>query len=135
MTLIGYWRDIPDEHIDCPEPNNLVKAEWIEPGDKARLVRYLLNGLVYESYRGYSYCRFNCGIDFQQMGSRDFTDGCWVWPEGLAHYVKKHDVALPNDFVQSCRAAKWKIPVAFTRTPEDLTFWKEWAAHFTRSSR
>jgi hypothetical protein len=27
------------------------------------------------------------------------TDGVYCWPEGLAHYVKEHDVRLPDEFV------------------------------------
>lgn len=44
------------------------------------------------------------------MGSCDFTDGVWIWPEGLAHYVEKHDVILPDDFVQHAARQQWKVP-------------------------
>lgn len=37
------------------------------------------------------------------MGHRDLTDGVYVWPEGLAHYVKAHAVRLPDDFLAHVR--------------------------------
>ena len=33
------------------------------------------------------------------MGSAEFTDGVWAWPAGLVHYVLKHDVRLPEEFI------------------------------------
>ena len=32
------------------------------------------------------------------MGRTDLTDGTFVWPDGLAHYVERHDVRLPEQF-------------------------------------
>lgn len=34
------------------------------------------------------------------LGRSDMTDGVYVWPEGLAHYVEHHNVRLPHQFVQ-----------------------------------
>jgi len=31
-------------------------------------------------------------------GSRDLTDGDYLWPEGLSHYVLAHGVRLPTEF-------------------------------------
>jgi hypothetical protein len=31
------------------------------------------------------------------------TDGTWLWPAELAHYVRRHHVALPADFAASIR--------------------------------
>lgn len=33
------------------------------------------------------------------MGASEFSDGVYVWPEGLAHYLEKHHVRLPQRFV------------------------------------
>ena len=29
----------------------------------------------------------------------EFTDGVYIWPEGLAHYLDAHAVRLPQQFV------------------------------------
>ena len=33
------------------------------------------------------------------MGRGELTDGVYMWPEGLAHYLEKHNVRLPQEFV------------------------------------
>jgi hypothetical protein len=124
---LGHWQgqDVdlnePDlESDELPDPRNLVCRDWIDLGKKQKLVAYLRSGATYNWYRGFSYCRFDCGIDDLEMGSRDFTDGVWVWPEGLHHYVDKHDVMLPDDFVSHCEAQHWKVTASMGRSIEEL---------------
>jgi len=52
-------------------------------------------------YFGGSTCRFLC--ENKSVGNKELTDGVWVWPEGLAHYVEVHDVLLPSEFVNQAR--------------------------------
>jgi hypothetical protein len=40
-----------------------------------------------------------CGIEHSMMGDSDLTDGIWVWPQGLVHYVDAHQLALPKQFI------------------------------------
>lgn len=63
----------------------------------AALVRYLTLGTTYATWRSGTACRV-CG---EYVGRRCLTDGRWVWPEGLAHYVEVHGVALPAPFAQT----------------------------------
>ena len=48
---------------------------------------------------GYSPCRI-CGVD---NGAAEYTDGTYVWPEGLAHYIYDHAVRLPEDLVRHAK--------------------------------
>jgi hypothetical protein len=64
--------------------------------DQIRVLNYLEHGMRAEQYRGYSWCRI-CG--FEDNGSAEFTDGTYIWPTGLAHYVDKHSVRLPAEFL------------------------------------
>jgi hypothetical protein len=59
---------------------------------------------------GYSHCRFQCGIPDSQMGSAEYNDGIWAWPEGLAHYVEMHLIALPDEFLTHVRVNDYEIP-------------------------
>jgi hypothetical protein len=64
-------------------------------------------------------------------GFREQSDGVWLWPEGLAHYVEKHGIRLPDEFVEHAAAREFRPP-----EPElDLElywicgqrdFWAEW---------
>lgn len=94
MRRIGFWSD--DE-----EPLRLVDFGW-DPAERALVVEYLKNGQVDERCFGSSYCRFGChgGKMWSEMGSRDFTDGRWLWPEGYAHYLEVHGLKPPNSFIE-----------------------------------
>ena len=69
------------------------------------------------------------------MGSRDLTDGVWVWPEGLAHYVRDHGVVLPTSFIEHAARSAWQIGSVIipglhecadgsSRIPVSYDFWK-----------
>lgn len=93
LTLIGYWRG-SDPHDHWPDPEDFVDPGW--DVDERRIVtRYLQSGLIAKSFMGYSSCRF-CG---RNNGNLELSDGEFIWPEGLAHYVDEHDVRLPAEFV------------------------------------
>ena len=84
---------------------------------------------MYVQYGGCSYCRVGCWRTF--LGSKDLTDGVWVWPEGLAHYVGTHGVRLPDEFVAHARRHAFRAPgkAALPRLAweHDWTFWNEWS--------
>ena len=35
------------------------------------------------------------------------TDGVWAWPRTLAHYVRQHHIALPDEFMEHMKANAW----------------------------
>jgi hypothetical protein len=132
LTCVGWWCG---EDPALPDPRNLVDLEW-EKSDRDAIVRYLRSGRRLTAYQGYSTCRFRCGVPEDQMGDADVTDGRWVWPEGLAHYVETHGVRLPDEFVADIRAYGFEIRcpsiepnVAGNREeyPCDFTFWMKWS--------
>ena len=96
LETVGFWFN-PEAPGPYPRPQ-LLRATWQPPARAAMLAR-LRGGATFETYRGVSWCRFACGIADAAMGNRDLTDGTFVWPEGLAHYVEVHDVLLPPRFV------------------------------------
>lgn len=40
------------------------------------------------------------------------TDGVFVWPDFLAHYVEKHQVSLPRAFEWHMEASGWMVPAS-----------------------
>jgi hypothetical protein len=54
------------------------------------------------------------------MGRAELTDGVYVWPEGLAHYLEKHNVRLPKEFVQHVLSSP------AVRVPENYTIDESW---------
>ena len=130
LKAVGYWWS--PERPNFPHPNDLIDPEWCA-GDRSRAVAYLRTGIVYVQWRGHSHCRFRCGAKPSEMGSRCLTDGIWVWPEGLSHYVEQHLVTLPSEFVRTMRRRDWGIPVN-RRLPTreshgdpDDSYWIQWS--------
>ena len=120
---VGFWFH-PLSPSELPRPEVLA-GHRLDPAEKRALVSYLRSGTLYESYRGQSWCRFMCGADRFTMGSTESTDGVWVWPEGLAHYVEAHDVELPSELVE--RARRGHSPPRTAPTARfSLDWWIGW---------
>ncbi len=72
----------------------MVDTTWNDE-DRDIVALYLQGGTIVRSYMGFSLCRI-CG---EQNGNNEMSDGTYVWPEGLGHYVRNHSVRLPQTFV------------------------------------
>ena len=139
LKAIGFWiKDLSDESY--PAPQELVGA--LPEEQRRSLARYLESGATFEQYFGYAWCRFVCGASESgtrgprdsfaagmdtRLGTRDLTDGTWVWPEGLAHYVREHGVVLPEEFMEHAASG------GPSTTPDpheavETEFWKRWCA-------
>jgi hypothetical protein len=162
LKAVGYWRPSegvlrykqqhgyggrqlsPAEIAARPEapPNPLPNPAWLvwegwNPAELPGVLAYLRAGQEWIRFNGWSYCRFACGIAPSALGDRDLTDGVWVWPEGLAHYVEAHSVRLPDEFIDDMRSRGWRVssePItrwvdrAESKRPRvDGTFWIDWA--------
>lgn len=92
VRLLGFWAS-PGSDV-LPDPADLVDAAWDE--DERRWVAdYLDRGQIAAEFMGASRCRLCACFN----GSRELTDGAYLWPEGLAHYVVEHGVRLPAEFL------------------------------------
>jgi len=148
LKVVGYWTDLEvlgfdkknqelyKSDLELPDPRVLVELLGKQEVDD-RVVSYLRKGHELFSYLGYSYCRFNCGVAEDELGSRDLTDGVWVWPEGLAHYVESHGVALPEAFLNGIERNNWSVPEvvnteALSELKRDLSGWNKWYEEKTR---
>lgn len=123
MHLIGYWIEslLDDRYFP---PQELVGALPAET--KARVIAYLDQGSVFEVYRGASWCRFGC--HHHPMGNAELTDGKWVWPTGLSHYVRDHDVMLPDRFLRHVLEGGSRPPTRLPGHPPSDKLWREWCS-------
>ena len=93
LVLIGYW-DGPQTDHSWPVPQDFVDSGWDEE-ERDLVATYLTTGLIVRAYMGFSRCRM-CG---RENGNLELSDGVFVWPDGLAHYVADHGVRPPDRFV------------------------------------
>jgi hypothetical protein len=91
---IGYWYSDQEEYF--PDPAWFVQENYDEE-EKNKVIAYLNNSEAILYSRGISWCRFACKKDVP--GSSDLTDGVFIYPSGLIHYVECHNVRLPQAFL------------------------------------
>ncbi len=103
LILIGYWRSA--EAPEWPDPEEFVDNAWDE-SEREIVASYLETGRVPWIQLGYSQCRF-CGCE---NGYAELTDGIYLWPEGLSHYVREHFVRLPAQVVDHIRESDSQRP-------------------------
>lgn len=130
LKAIGYWYS--EEASKFPHPRDLVDDHW-EAGNRDRIARYLETAPRVLMWLGYSFCRFDCGVPPSEMGSSDMSDGVYLWPEGLAHYVRVHHVRLPDEFIEHMKLSGFAPPAealpapAMEATNEAKRWWRAWA--------
>jgi hypothetical protein len=143
LKAVGFWLKnedwSTDRSSDQPDPRRLTWRSW-RPHERPAILNYLRAGSVEGAYAGFSYCRFRLWLTPPpHMGSRDLTDGEWVWPEGVAHYVERHAVWLPDEFVETMRSRSWdprrgdpSERGSAERRAYDFSFWVAWAKNHQR---
>jgi hypothetical protein len=96
---VGFWRagEMPsmDETLPWPEP-------YLWGPTKRDVLVYVRAAPVVQAYFGEHRCRL-CGV---ACGNTEKSDGVFVWPEGLAHYLVRHDVKLPQHFIDHVLAQR-----------------------------
>lgn len=97
LIKIGFWYSVYEPTLPQPE---VCEETYISLVDKEKVIKYLENGRDIEFQKGWSTCRI-CGCE---NGSHEKTDEKYVWPSGLSHYVKEHDVELPIGFYTHMKA-------------------------------
>ena len=89
---------VPDR---LPDPRDCVDTHWRDTAmgrvEFASVLAHLRSGRTHEAFYGYSWCRICHRND---NGTKDLTDGTYVWPEGYAHYIEAHGVKPPQDFIE-----------------------------------
>jgi hypothetical protein len=90
LRAIGYW-------MGPHAPNWPAVEGFVDPladaSDRDAIAAALDRGTATDrAYMGFSECRV-CGC---RNGSGERTNATFVWPDGLSHYVREHQVRLPE---------------------------------------
>lgn len=104
----GLFRDPSDTFLKVPVFSEIVDADW-NPPDLLQLAAYLDSGLVsLMTASGKPWHCHLCGQSFKN-NSVQMSDGTWVWPFYLGHYVQHHHVRLPDRFVERIRDRGYSV--------------------------
>ena len=103
LIEIGYWSTAWDP--ERPHPDAFLDPDWSQT-EREQVLRYLADGLELPWDGGPVETCVYCGA---VLVVEELTDGTYVWPTGLVHYVREHYVRLPGLFVlhvQRTRASR-----------------------------
>lgn len=97
LIRLGYWKSDTDPSL--PDRATWVHPDW-DDDERFEVAAYVRSGTFARHFMGHSTCRL-CGA---LNGTSEFTDGTYLWPQGLHHYVDAHGVRLPAEFVAHARS-------------------------------
>ena len=118
----GVWRETDADDVAFPVRAELVDTCW-KPEDIAQLLGYLNQAPVaITSLLPHGNCTL-CGDDTGDPG-RWHSDGVWLWPGRLGHFVEKHSIRLPDEMVEHIRGARHLPPSSLDIAVEELP-WPE----------
>lgn len=115
LRPVGFWRS--DTQPELPRPEAHVDVGW-SPEERQATLDYLRRGAVCMRWCGYATCRL-CAESGKELGDADCTDGSWLWPEGLPHYLERHAVRPPEPFLADLRERGFRL--AGPIVPAELT--------------
>lgn len=108
LRRVGFWHS--DQQPELADPKEHVVTDWSEE-ERWKVVEYLTTSyLMPYTQGGPSWCRFGCSPRPADIGTQDLTDGTWVFPEGLVHYVRMHAVKPDEDFLVHIRRLDYTVP-------------------------
>jgi len=118
---IGYWYSDREPHL--PHPRKFQDPNWDE-AEKQMVLKHLKCAQPAIRWRGFSSCRFECGVAWEKMGSMCMTDGNFIFPEGLVHYIEEDDVRLPQEFVDHVKSYEEQADLDYTKVfPKNNLGW------------
>jgi hypothetical protein len=104
----GLWKTSEADSAQVPLFTDVVDPAW-NPPDLADILAYLRScPVALASSAGAGACPL-CGEMLNDLGCQR-SDGVWVWPASLEHYVSRHQVRLPDRMVEQIRGRQYRVP-------------------------
>ncbi|MGW5303311.1 hypothetical protein ACWERF_05210 [Streptomyces griseoluteus] len=107
----GFYREIGGRATtadDAPSLRDAVRDGG--PWDEHRVLAYLESALEIYSTMGAERDVLT-GEEWIVGSGSLMTDGTWLWPVDLTHYVRRHHAVLPQEFLDHIRASHYTVPV------------------------
>ena len=100
MKLIDNYILDNNEKIkdDFLNKTDIVKTEL------GKIISFLKSGNDYISLSSKWQCEF-CTEELSRLYS---TDGKWIWGKWIIHYIEKHNVNLPTEFIDDMKKLDYK---------------------------
>jgi len=126
FIAIGFWWS--EREPDLPDPAWFVDPDW-DPAIRRRIIWHLQDSFrMPNEWMGYSWCRFRCETaeqDLTLLSTGEYTNGTFIWPEALLHYIQHHHVRLPDEVISHMLAHPPYLYRPLNQAPEyHLEWWK-----------
>jgi hypothetical protein len=91
-----------------PNIESFIDSNW-HPEDKSLIVNYLRTS---PNVVASSAMPTSCMLCEERLGDPGsfFSDGYWLWPERLVHYIEKHNLRIPDEMVKYIQEKKYLPP-------------------------
>ncbi|MEV6394384.1 hypothetical protein AB0M39_06295 [Streptomyces sp. NPDC051907] len=109
IKRLGFFREFDPQNTDLSAPSIHDAVRPTGPQDEAGLVAYLASGTEIFSAMGAERDVMTGDAWIPGAGSL-VTDGAWLWPHELSHYVERYHAQLPEEFSALVRAARYSAP-------------------------
>ena len=120
LTAIGYWKSCYQPEL--PDPADFINSDW-DSNERKKVIEHLQKSPTIAEWMGISWCRFRCGEI--NLGAKCLTDGVYIYPEGLIHYILKHNLKLPESFTTNILSYKGEFkPIDYKNVDIDYSWWK-----------
>ncbi|MBW4566214.1 MAG: hypothetical protein KME32_35130 [Mojavia pulchra JT2-VF2] len=158
LKEVGYWQSDSNRPY-YPHPKHLLKQRW-RKSERNQIIDYLKAGHICGARHDSrsSFCNFDCfsrdrfeklnqieerklTYEMLKMGTCDLlSDGEWIWPIRLAHYIEKHDIYLPDEFILTMQKNSWSVPQNidfqhYWQLGANESFWINWAIKYTQTNQ
>jgi hypothetical protein len=106
LQRTGFFREMP--HGEATDPSLADARNAAPTPHEDRVAAYLDAGHVYIATPGFARDVFDPG---KRIGPPHYlTDGRFVWPGDLSHYVRTYHVRLAGQFVEHMLGNGWGVP-------------------------
>jgi len=126
----GIWDFGHERFKNFPKVEMAIDVEWA-PTDINDLATYLQDCPI-ASTTGLS---VPCLLCDKSLAMCYQSDGEWLWPCGLQHYLTAHSVVLPSRFVNHIRNRDYSPPRSINQNIEDLPWPEGFAIRKQRESK
>ena len=109
----GYFDVQPSPQL--PSLDEISDPDW-KVENIERIIRYLQKSPVYIVCIGKPeiwICDI-CGGLVSKDNSLHLSDGTWVWPSGIEHFICRHSLVLPPKMIEHIRSRRYNLPKKIT---------------------
>ncbi|MEU0394523.1 hypothetical protein ABZ208_17445 [Streptomyces sp. NPDC006208] len=119
IKRVGFFREFgpPDTDLSAPSIHDAVRPHGLD--DESGILAYLSSGTEIFSAMGADRDVVT-GDEWIPGAGSLVTDGTWMWPVELRHYVKRYHAQLPEDFLAAVRAARYAAPPVSRKRVEEI---------------